>query len=70
MPRRASLELLVEGTHQLRVVDHDQVLLIVMRGRPGPVVASRDEVIAIEDGELVVHVVGGRIDRDRDSELA
>ena len=64
------VELFRERRAQLCIFYDDDVLLVTEHSLPGPVEAPVDELGAVDHGELVVHVRGGRVGSYRDPGLS
>lgn len=61
---------MTEGCQQLRLVDHHEVFFVAGAGAAGPVEAAVEQQLAVEQGELVVHMVGAGIDAQRHAFVA
>ena len=62
-----AVERIGEWLHEAEVIGHDHVLLVVAGRASGPVVASGDESLAVENCELVMHVEMAPINAHRNA---
>ena len=49
------------GSDQVGLLRHQEVLLVALDGREGPVEGARDQTQAVHQRKLVVHVHGTRV---------